>query len=200
MGLKVTLIYVVLTFPAAVITGMMLEKLGFAKYVKPVALVGLKDADADINLPSEASFWERTLPRIKRAGAFAFLLFRQIFLYLLIGAGIGAFIYGFVPKELIARLAGPNNPFAIPVAAVIGVPMYIRAETIIPISAVLLQKGMSIGAVMALIIGGAGASIPEITLLAAIFKKRLVVTFVVTVLAVAVLAGYLFNFITILGG
>jgi uncharacterized membrane protein YraQ (UPF0718 family) len=63
---------------------------------------------------------------------------------------------------------------AIPIAAVIGIPMYIRAETIIPISAVLMGKGMGVGAVVALIIGGAGMSILEISLLAAIYRKQLV--------------------------
>ena len=77
--------------------------------------------------------------------------------------------------------------------------MYIRAETIIPISAVLLEKGMGIGAVMALIIGGAGASIPEVTLLASIFENRLVAAFVVTVLGVAVLAGVLFQVLSNMG-
>jgi uncharacterized membrane protein YraQ (UPF0718 family) len=119
--------------------------------------------------------------------------------YLILGAAIGAFIYGFIPEELIVAAAGPDNPLAIPVAAVIGVPMYIRAETIIPISAVLLEKGMGIGAVMALIIGGAGASIPEVTLLASIFEKRLVAAFVVTVLGVAVLAGVLFQVLSNMG-
>lgn len=73
--------------------------------------------------------------------------------------------------------------------------MYIRAETIIPISAVIVEKGMGIGAVMALIIGGAGASIPEVTLIASIFEKRLVAAFVITVLGVAILAGVLFQFL-----
>ena len=98
-------------------------------------------------------------------------------------------IYGFIPEDLIVTLAGPGNPLAIPIAAVIGIPMYIRAETIIPISAVLATKGMGVGAVIALIIGGAGASIPEVTLLASIFQRRLVAAFVVTVLGVAVTTG-----------
>ena len=75
--------------------------------------------------------------------------------------------------------------------------MYIRAETLIPVSAVLLEKGMGIGAVMALIIGGAGASIPEVTLLAAIFERRLVAAFVVTILTVAVLAGITFQVLAV---
>ncbi len=113
--------------------------------------------------------------------------------YLLIGAGIGAFIHGFVPTDVISRVAGPDNPIAIPVAAAIGVPIYIRAETMIPIGLALIEKGMSVGAVLALIIGGAGASIPELTLLSAIFKKRMLAAFVVTIFSIAVIAGYMAN-------
>ena len=69
------------------------------------------------------------------------------------------------------KIAGPDNPFAIPVAAVLGIPLYIRAETAIPIGLALMGKGMSIGAVISLIIGGAGMAIPEMTMLASIFKK-----------------------------
>ena len=146
-----------------------------------------------------AKFWEKHKPRVRRASGFAWTLFKQIYLYLLIGAAVGAAIYGFVPQDLIVNVAGPNNPLAIPVAAVIGIPMYIRAETIIPISAVLMTKGMGVGAVVALIIGGAGMSIPEISLLAAIFKKRFVAVFIVVILGVAVLAGVLASFLTTRG-
>ncbi|MDH7510102.1 MAG: permease [Methanolinea sp.] len=127
--------------------------------------------------------------RMKSALGFSLRLFRQVLPYLILGAAIGAFIYGFVPEDLVVSLAGPENTLAIPIAAIIGIPMYIRAETIIPISAVLLTKGMGLGAVMALIIGGAGASIPEVTLLASIFERRLVAAFVGVVLGVAISAG-----------
>jgi len=137
--------------------------------------------------------------RIHSALHSALSLFRQVLPYLLLGAAIGAFIYGFVPEDLVVALAGPGNPLAIPVAAIIGVPMYIRAETIIPISAVLLAKGMGIGAVMALIIGGAGASIPEMTLLASIFEKKLVAAFVATIAGVAILTGCLFQALRLAG-
>jgi len=93
------------------------------------------------------------------------------------------------------RFAGPDNPFAIPVAAIIGVPLYIRAETAIPIGVALLQKGMSIGAVVALIIGGAGMAIPEMSMFASIFKKKLVAAIVAVIFATAVAGGYIFNMI-----
>ncbi len=191
LGWKITILYAVFTFIAAVVGGLLLERFGFAKHVKSVTVVGGNVGNSTVTLPPGASFWELHRPRIKRAAGFAWTLFKHIAVYLIIGAAVGAIIYGFVPQDLIVRIAGPNNPFAIPIAAVIGIPMYIRAETIIPISAVLMGKGMGVGAVVALIIGGAGMSIPEISLLAAIFKKRLVVVFVAVILVVAVIAGFL---------
>jgi hypothetical protein len=129
--------------------------------------------------------------KMKRAAASAVDTFKGIFWYLLLGAAIGAFIYGFFPQDLVVRLAGPGNPWSIPTAAAVGVPMYIRAETVIPISAALVEKGMGVGTVLALIIGGAGASIPEIIILASMFRKKLIFAFVATVFAVAIAAGYL---------
>jgi uncharacterized membrane protein YraQ (UPF0718 family) len=192
-GVVPTLIYTIITFSIAVISGILLERAGYGRYVKAVTL--------EKGCCCKGEYSENSVHKTQfsRALTFVFTLFRQIVPYLILGAAIGAFIYGFIPEELIVAAAGPDNPLAIPVAAVIGVPMYIRAETIIPISAVLLEKGMGIGAVMALIIGGAGASIPEVTLLASIFEKRLVAAFVVTVLGVAVLAGVLFQVLSNMG-
>lgn len=196
LGWKITVLYVAFTFTAAVLAGLMLERLGFAGSVKSVTVEGGHSSDHVAAPLPGASFREIHVPRFRRAFGFAWALFKHIFLYLIIGAAVGAIIYGFVPQELIVNVAGPDNPLAIPVAAIIGIPMYIRAETIIPISAVLMAKGMGVGAVVALIIGGAGMSIPEISLLAAIFKKKFVAVFVSVILAVAILAGFLANLLT----
>ncbi|MFR1167696.1 MAG: permease, partial [Adlercreutzia equolifaciens] len=120
-------------------------------------------------------------------------LFKGVVGWLLLGAGIGAFIYGFVPTELLEGLAGADNLWAIPLAAVIGIPMYIRVETMIPIAGILMEKGVSAGVVIALILGGAGCSIPEVSLLNSIFKKPMVVTFVLCILLVAIGTGFAFT-------
>jgi uncharacterized protein len=129
--------------------------------------------------------------KMKHASLSAIDTFKGVFWYLLLGAGIGAFIYGFFPQDIVVKVAGPGNPFSIPIAAAIGVPMYIRAETIIPISAALVAKGMGLGTVLALIIGGAGASIPELIILGSMFKKKLVFAFAMNVFFVAIAAGFL---------
>jgi hypothetical protein len=94
--------------------------------------------------------------------------------YLIIGVLIGSLIYGFVPTEWISNHAGSDNPFAIILSAVIGIPLYIRAEAVIPLASVLLGKGMSIGAVMALIIGSAGASISEVIFIKTMFRMTII--------------------------
>ena len=121
--------------------------------------------------------------------------FKQVFPYLLMGITLGAFIYGFLPTDLIAEYAGEGNWYAIPVAAVIGIPLYIRAEAVIPLSAALVAKGMALGPVMALIIGSAGASLTEVILLKSIFKNQMIAAFLTVILGMAVGAGYLYSFI-----
>ncbi|MDD3973813.1 MAG: permease, partial [Methanothrix soehngenii] len=188
LGWKITALYFSVTFLAAIVIGLMLDSLGFANQVKSVAAVrGCCDCK-----PAEDA-----KSRVQRSARFAFSLFRQLVPYLLLGAGIGAFIHGFVPTELISSIAGAGNPFAVPVAAIIGVPIYIRAETMIPIGLALIEKGMSTGAVLALVIGGAGASIPELTLLSAIFKRKMLAAFVLTIITIAVAVGYLANWLAL---
>ncbi len=195
MGWKVTVIYTALTFVAAVLIGAALERLGLAGDYKTTRLqmAGCCACDCASQGMIEIVRPLTRNEKFRRAGSQTWTLFRQVLPYLLIGAGIGSFIYGFVPEEFIVKVAGPDNPLAIPIAAAVGVPMYIRVETMIPIASVLMAKGMSLGAVMALIIGGAGASIPEITLLASIFKPRLVAAFTLTILVVAAVSGYFFQ-------
>ena len=125
----------------------------------------------------------------------SFGLFKDVFLYLLLGAGIGAFIYGFVPTDLLVRFAGKDNLWAVPLAALVGIPMYIRTETMIPIASVLIAKGVAPGVTIALILGGAGASIPEVSLLSSIFKKKMVIAFVMCIFLVATITGYIFNLV-----
>lgn len=116
--------------------------------------------------------------------------FLQVLPYLVLGIAVGSLIYGFVPTGLLERYAGADNLWAVPVAAVIGVPLYIRAEAVIPLAGALLAKGVSAGAVLALIIGSAGASLTELILLRALFTWRLLAVFVVVVFAMAMTAGY----------
>jgi uncharacterized membrane protein YraQ (UPF0718 family) len=184
LGLKAGIIYAAVSFLAAVIFGLILEKLGFDKQVKNVIVTGGQQNQAIL---------ETFKDKLIHAIGSAIKDYKAVFLYLVIGVAIGAIIKGFIPQNLIIHIAGPQNPAAVPVAAVIGIPLYIRATTAIPIGLALVQKGMSVGAVIALIIGGAGMAIPEMSLLSSIFRPRLVGALVGIIFITAVTAGFLFN-------
>lgn len=186
MGVKAAVMYFAVVFGGAILFGMILERAGGAAYVKKIRLIGGGQQE-DPPIP------EKFADKIKLSFAKALGDFRGVLAYLLTGVGIGAAIYGYLPQDFVLRSAGPGNPFAIPVAALIGIPLYIRAETAIPIGVALLKKGMDIGAVIALIIGGAGMAIPEMSMLAGIFRKRLVAAIVTVIFLTAVIGGYLFS-------
>ncbi|XOV80966.1 MAG: permease [Aestuariibacter sp.] len=115
--------------------------------------------------------------------------FKRIFPILMIGVAIGSLTYGFVPEDFIVKYAGPDNPLAIPFAAFIGVPLYIRAEAVIPLASALAAKGMGLGALMALVIGSGGASLPEVILLKSLFRNPLIIAFLTVVFSIAIIAG-----------
>ena len=192
-GVKATIIYAVFTFVFAVVMGLILDKAGFEKYVKNVTVKGgHQDNVCWENL--QGTFWQKQWQAIKLSLKDAFGLFKGVVLFLLLGAGIGAFIYEFVPTDLLANFAGANSLWAVPLAAIVGIPMYIRTETMIPIASILIAKGVAPGVMISLILGGAGASLPEVSLLNSIFKKKMVITFVLCIFAVATITGFIFNF------
>ncbi len=190
MGMKAALVYLFVTFICAVIFGVILEKIGGEKLVKHVRIKSGGHLD---NEETPHAFKDKLMLSFKKALGD----FKAVLVYLLIGVGIGALIYGYLPGDFVLKFAGPDNPLAIPVAAAIGVPLYIRAETAIPIGLALMQKGMSVGAVIALIIGGAGMAIPEMSMLAGIFRKKLVAAIVAVIFLTAVTGGYVFNAVAI---
>src|SRR5699024_10887278 len=182
LGFKLTAFYVISMFIFAVLAGLIFNTLGLEKHLRNVKIrrsqngEGQKESKWIIALKDAWSFFYPVLP------------------YLLFGVLIGAVIHDFIPADFISSIAGKDHPFAIPVAAIIGIPMYIRVETMIPISEAFVSKGMSMGAVIALIIGGAGASLPEVLLLNKLFKPRLLTAFIVSIPIGATVTGYILHF------
>lgn len=190
-GLKVTAFYFAIAMGVSVVAGYTLEKLGFEKYVKPEAYILPEAKGCATSCGGKAKpvskwikIWNSTWED-----------FKKVLPYLVGGIALGSMIYGFMPTEFVASIASEDNPFAIPVAAIIGIPLYIRAEAVIPLSAALAAKGMGLGAVMALIIGSAGASLTEVILLKSIFKNQMVAAFLFVILSMAIGAGFLYQFI-----
>lgn len=190
IGVEGTIVYTALTFSASILMGALFERSGLERDVKPIAMTA-KDCGGGENLGCEATGSEK-VSVWRRAWADAWAFFVGALPYLLVGTAAGAAIYGLVPTAWVVALAGPGQPFAIPLAAALGVPMYVNAETFFPISAALLEKGVGVGAVVALVITSMGVSIPEVVLLGGLFRWRLVAALVASVFAVAVGGGALF--------
>jgi len=186
MGWKVAVGFLALTSVFAIFFGAILEKMGWADQIKNVRLKRTGEPQED-KIPK--GFKMRLVASVRKAWGD----FKAVFVYMIVGVGIGAAIYGYLPEELLSRVAGADNPLAVPVVALIGMPLYIRVESAVPIGLAMMQKGASIGAVIALIISGAGIAIPELTMLAGIVRKKIIIAFIVIVFISAVLSGLIFN-------
>lgn len=178
LGVKVAITFTILASIFSVIIGLTLEKLGFEKYVKKVTMTGYNEQTKKFD--------------IKLALKETFSMMKSVYPYLIIGAFIGSVIHGVVPSEWISSVFGGNEWWLIPLAAIVGIPLYIRLSTMIPITQILVAKGMALAPVMTLMISSVGASLPEIMLLHSIFKKPLVIAFIISVIVMATLSGYLF--------
>lgn len=190
-GLKVTVFYFVVAMSVSVLAGISLEKLGFEQYVHPQSYEEPESQGCNTGCGKQTipiSVW-------KKIWISTWADFKVVLPYLVSGIAIGSMIYGFMPTEFVAGIANEDNPFAIPIAAIIGIPLYIRAEAVIPLSAALAAKGMGLGAVMALIIGSAGASLTEVILLKSIFKNQMIAAFLIVILGMAIGAGVLYSYL-----
>lgn len=216
-GVNVAFFYFFIAMGVSVSAGYILEKLGFERYIReeayqiPVANKVESNSCCDskpvvenntccatttkTNDVAKVHLKPKVESRWVRVWRSTWKDFLQVLPYLFIGILLGSFIYGFLPTEFIAQYAGENVWYAIPIAAVIGIPLYIRAEAVIPLSAALVKKGMALGSVMALIIGSAGASLTEVILLRSIFKHQMIIAFLTVILGMAVTAGYLYGYL-----
>ncbi|ORI01755.1 hypothetical protein B5723_11360 [Mammaliicoccus sciuri] len=183
LGWKVAVVYFVVLAIFSILTGLVFSKMNLA------------DSYKGVNVKGDGFFANKTGSRFKQALNDAWAFLYPMLPYLFIGVFIGAFIYGFVPETFITKYASGDGVISVFIASIIGIPMYIRPETMLPIAEALVSKGMSLGTVVALIIGGAGASIPEVVLLSKLFKKKFVVSFVIAILVVAIVTGLMVNII-----
>jgi uncharacterized protein len=184
-GWPAMLLYTALTLLLAVLLGLAWARFGLASQVRTVRITGMAPVEG-----GRHGFRDRLAASLINAAR----VFRAFLPNLLLGALIGSLIYGFVPENWVISVAGRDNPLAVPTAALIGIPLYIPVDTMIPIGLALYGKGMSVGAVIALVISAAGTSIPELILLNKIFKPRLLVVFTITVFLIAIISGYFFEF------
>ena len=186
-GWKIALIYIGTGLLVAIVSGIVIGRLKMEKYVQDYVWemqVGQQEIE-------ELTFRDKLV----YARDYTRDLLKKIWPYVVIGVGLGAFIHGYVPQDFLAKWAGRDNPFAVPIAVALGVPLYSNAAGVIPIVSALTQKGMAIGTVLAFMMAVTALSLPEAIILSNVLKRRLLLTFFGIVATAIVFVGYLFNII-----
>ncbi len=191
-GLKATLIYVLSGVLLGTIGGFVLGKLKLEKYLSPWVQGVLVKAEKEGNFEEEMRIFSQRLPSIFNE---AITIIKGVFWYIIIGIGIGAMMHGFIPTGFFEQYISKNNPFAVPIAVIIGVPMYSNAAGVLPIIQVFVQKGIPIGTAIAFMMAVVGLSIPEATMLKKVMTWKLVAIFFSVITFFIIISGYLFNLI-----
>lgn len=188
-GWKVALIYVVTGLTIAILAGFILEKLNLTKYVADwVYKTRVKQS-----LEDEVSLTFNQ--RISAGGLVVKEIVGKIWMYILIGIAVGAGAHGFVPDDYLAGALGSQHWYSVPLAILIGIPLYSNAAGIIPIVSVLIEKGVTLGTALAFMMSVIGLSLPEIIILKKVLKWQLIGIFVGVVAVGIVIVGLIFNYI-----
>jgi uncharacterized membrane protein YraQ (UPF0718 family) len=188
-GWKVALIYVLTGLSIAILTGFILEKLNLKRYVADwVYATHAKQAPEQDN---SLTFNQR----ISAGGAVVREIVDKIWIYILIGIAVGAGAHGFVPDEYLAGVLGSQNWYSVPLAILVGIPLYSNAAGIIPIVSVLIEKGVTLGTALAFMMSVIGLSLPEIIILKKVLKWQLIGVFIGVVAVGIVIVGLIFNYV-----
>lgn len=187
-GWRVAVLYILSGMIIAIISGVLIGRLKMEKEVEDfVFKVNPINANSE-----EKLIWK---DRLDYALEYVREIFSQVWLYVMLGVGLGAFIHGYVPVEFVTRYAGRGNPFAVIVAVIIGVPLYSNAAGTIPVVQALMEKGLALGTTLAFMMAVTGLSLPEFIILRKVLKPKLLLTFFGMVALGIVLIGYLFNLV-----
>ena len=186
-GWKIALIYLGTGLLVAIIAGIVIGKLKLEKWVEEyVYKIKSLAAAADI---AKQAFRDRLVYARENTTD----ILKKVWAYVLVAVGIGGFIHGYVPEDFLVRYAGPQNPFGVPVAVALGVPLYSNAAGVIPIVYALMEKGMSMGTVLAFMMAVTALSLPEMIILRKVLKIKLLAVFVSIMTVTIIGVGYLFN-------
>jgi uncharacterized membrane protein YraQ (UPF0718 family) len=186
-GWKIALLYIVTGVTIAIIAGIILGKLHLEKYVEEY-VYNVKMGNTEI----EKLTWKQ---RLKDAWEYVLEILKRIWLYVIIGIAIGGIMHGWAPAGILAKYAGKNNPFAVFLAVLIGIPLYSNAAGTIPIVSELTRMGMPMGTALAFMMSVTALSLPEMILLRRVLKPKLLAIFIGIMAVAIIITGYLFNIV-----
>jgi len=188
-GWKVALIYVVTGLTIAILAGFILEKLKLQRFVADwVYKTQAKHAAMEEN---SLTFNQRIAKGFETVKE----IVGKIWIYILAGIAVGAGAHGFVPDEYLAGVLGSQHWYSVPLAILVGVPLYSNAAGVIPIVSVLIEKGVTLGTALAFMMSVVGLSLPEIIILKKVLKWQLIGVFTGVVAMGIVIVGFVFNYL-----
>ena len=184
-GPKIAIAYVVVGLVLAVIGGTLIEKFGLEKYVEGYVRE-IENVDAEVPEMTRRERISYSKEQVRD-------IIKRVWLYVLIGVGIGAAIHNWLPQSIIENIIGNNNPFAVLLATVVGIPMYADIFGTLPIAEALFAKGVDVGTIVSFMMAVTALSLPSIIMLSKVVKPKLLAIFVSIVSAGIIIIGYLFN-------
>ncbi|MEA3289332.1 MAG: permease [Campylobacterota bacterium] len=188
-GWKITAIYIGFGLLVAIIGGYII---GRVKNIEQYILIPVTPIEGELeDVKIELSLKQRVID----AWDYTKDIFKKIYIYVVIGVGVGAFIHGYIPADFIAKYAGGDAWYTVPAAVLMGIPMYSNAAGVMPLVEVLTQKGMLLGSALAFMMAVTALSLPEAMILKRILHVRLIAIFFTIVGFGILLVGYTFNMI-----
>lgn len=131
--------------------------------------------------------------RVKEAFSYTMDIFKKIYLYVVLGVAVGAFIHGYIPTDFIAKYTGGDAWYAVPLSVVLGIPMYASAAGVMPLVEVLTSKGMLLGSALSFMMAVTALSLPEAMILKRLLHTKLIATFFLIIGSGIIIIGYIFN-------
>jgi hypothetical protein len=190
-GWKVALLYLVSGIVIGVVSGLVLGRLKLERYVEPF-VYEVRAKHVQQSAVQQKLRWS---DRLEQAADSTREIVGKVWLFVIVGIGIGAFIHGFVPEDALTGIMGEGAWWSVPAAVLLGIPLYSNAAGVIPIVSALLGKGAALGTALAFMMSVVALSLPEMIILRKVLKPRLIAIFVGVVAASIMVTGYLFNLI-----
>ncbi len=188
---QIALAYVGVGVLIAVIGGMLMSAFKMERYVASFVTASSEEDHFEVSEIEDIKFSKKE--RIKYALSQVKDIIRKVWLYIIIGVGIGALIHGFIPQTFIESVLGDNNPFSVVLATLVGIPMYADIFGTLPIAEALVQKGVGIGTVLSFMMAVTTLSLPSLIMLKKVVKTKLLMTFIAIVTTAIIVIGYAFN-------
>jgi uncharacterized membrane protein YraQ (UPF0718 family) len=187
-GLRIAALYALSGYIIAVLAGLIIGRLGLERLLEGFDQTKrVQNAVLGADMP-----WNE---RRDYAKDYTLDILKKVWPYVLAGIGIGAWIHGYVPQDLLARWAGADKWYAVPLATLVGIPLYSNAAGIIPLVSALTEKGVALGTTLAFMMAVTGLSLPEFMILRRVMKVKLLLIFFGIVGAGIMFTGFLFNLV-----